>query len=372
MKLGFKGFLKRAVDIWAKEGRGVTYLDYPELSKDWVRHTFSKLRKLGYLERIPRTIPAEYRPTERAIRFLSTGREESGPQALGGWSAIESVLEKLGEEPFTIHDIHCLFFSKALYGVLERNPHSFRSAGWKYDKRNRQWESPKFGWKGRRRWAFVRVSSTGTCQVVIRCDDDPIKLDFEELERFRNFLDDFRAWLVLQVQQLGRLIQLEALTLIPSVPDWRVKQWHFGRDAIGIQEVTTMPCINLTVKEWGDGYLRLYMKSIANGVVRLEKVERPAEADKTLIQWIGERASLAEALKQASELNRSVSEIDRYLHEFAVNLKTHVEVQRETLKLQKTVAKTLAEMRRTHRKMLELLDKLERALVGGGLGNADG
>lgn len=369
MKLGSDGFLRRAVDIWAREGRGVTYLDYPELSKRWVRQVFSRLRRLGYLERIPGTYPAQYRPTEQAMRLLGG---EPRPQAREGWSAIESVLEKLGEEPFTIHDIHCLFESRALYEALEQNSSSFTAAGWRYDKHNRRWESPKFKWNGRRRWAFVMAFPTGTCQVIIRCDDDPIRLDFEELERLRNFLDDFRAWLILQAQQLGRLIQLEALTLIPSVPDWRVKQWHFGRDAIGVQEVTTMPCINLTVREWGDGYLRLYIKSMANGVVRLERVERPAEADKTLIQWVGERASLAEALKQASRLSRSASEIEHYLHEFAVNLKTHVEVQKETLKLQREVAKTLAEMREANRRMLELLDRLERILVGGGLGNAGG
>jgi len=370
-KLGPSDFLRRAVDIWLREGRGVSYLDYPELSESWIRQLFSRFRKLGYLERIPKTRPARYKPTNKALKLVESGGELA-PQAPGGWDAIESVLERLGEEPFTIHDIHCFFESKVLYNVLEQNPNSFKAAGWKYDKRNRQWESPKFLWKGRRRWAFVRASTTGVCQVIIRCDDDPIKLDFEELERFRNFLDDFRAWLVLQAQQLGKLIQLEALALIPSVPDWKVKQWHFGRDAIGVQEITTMPCINLTVKEWGDGYLRLYLKSLANGVVRLERVERPADPDKTLIQWVGEKASFAEALKQANKLSQSVAEIDRYLHEFAINLKTHVKVQKQTLKLQKEVAETLAEMRETNRKMLELLNRLEQVLSGGGVRNAGG
>jgi len=373
IKRGLYEHLKRIVEIHQAEGRGATYRDL-KASKGYARHIFHKLSSMGLIKKVEGTWPSQYIPRyeefERlGLRFKAreeglTSEDVNEPNNKqiridDPVEALERILERLEDEPFVVHDIQCIFYSKELRETLDRNPTRFKIAGWKYDKRNNQWQSPRYRW-GKRRWIFVRVSQKGTTQVFIQCTDEPIQIDLENMMKLMYTVGEFRNWLLFQCIYYGALTQLEALNLIPSPTEWRVFQWHFGKDSIGVLEASGFPANNITLKEWGNGYVRLYMKSRAKGHVRLEKIERPSSPEKTLFSWLGERASMAEALKYASSLAEEHSKAVKMnqetlilLHEFSVQLKKHLAV--------------LSAMQDAINRMNILLDKIEKNLGRGDL-----
>lgn len=364
IKRGLYQHLKRIIEVHQNEGRGATYQDL-EASKGYARQIFSKLSSMGLIRRVPGTWPAQYIPNYDSLEKLGLqfGREGAGSrgypisaQAPGDpVEALTRILEKLDDEPFTIHDIRCLFHCRDLREALDRNPNRFKAAGWRHDKSNDHWQSPRYRWG--RRWIFARVSSAGVVQVIIQCTDDPIEVDVESMLNLMYALGDFRNWLTFQCIYYGALTHIEASALIPPPTEWRVVQWHFGKDAMGVTEISGFPINNITLKEWGDGYIRLYMKSRASGHVRLEKVERPANPDQKLVTWLGERASMAEALKHASRLAAEYAklaeqnkETAKLLHEFSIQLKKHLAV--------------LSAMEEAINRMSQLLDSIEKKLRG--------
>lgn len=366
LKRSLYEYLKKIIEIHQTEGRGAIYKDLG-VSKDYARHVFSKLSSMGFLKKVPGTWPVQYVPNYDLLeRFRPKSKdfdanEEFIPprqRQLGDpVEALEKIFEKLGDEPFTIHDIQCFFISKELRKVLDDNPTRFRMAGWRLDDENNQWQSPKYRINGRRRWIFARVSPNGGTQVFIQCTDDPIEVDLDSMMELMYTIGDFKNWLAFQCIYHGALTQMEAAQLIPPPTQWRVLQWHFGKDVVGLPEVSGFPLNNITLREWSDGYVRLYVKSRSDGHVRLEKIERPGKPEQKLTTWLGERASMAEALKQASKLAREYAETvkmnqetTRLLHEFSIQLQKHLSV--------------LSAMEATLSRMNQLLEKLERGLGG--------
>jgi len=363
-------YLKRIVEIHRAEGRGATYRDFIQyVSKSRIRTVFSKLRRMGLIQKVEGSWPAQYVPNYDALRREGLLAGEDGQSTDDpGWAALEAILERLGDEPFTIHDINLIFHSQSLRAVLDANPTRFKLAGWKYNRGNKQWQSPRRRWHGRRRWIFARISKTGTVQVIVQCSDDPIQVDLESLNELMDALSDFRSWLVAQCQSLGAVVQAESLSAIPPTPSWRVVQWHFGKDALGIPEVSKLPAHNLTLADWKHGYIRLYVKAAEKGHVRLERVEGPAEPEKTLTQWLGERVCLAEALKSAARLAEEshkmaemIKETDELLNRFAVQLQTHLEVLSAMKKALKGIEDTM-------KRQARILERIEQAVGGAGRG----
>jgi len=332
-------YYKRILEIYEKEGRGATYRDFEGLaSHDWIRHVFSKLRRMGLIEKIPNSYPAEYVPIRRGSPEIP--QPKKAPPS--PWSIIEEVLEKMLDEPFTIHDIQCMFVCPEIVEAVNRNPERFKSDGWSFTEENKQWQTPKFRWHGHRRWVFARLNPTGVVQVVVQSSDDPIKLDIQEVLNLINVLGDFRNWLLFKLQVLAGLTQREA-GIVPSPASWVITQWHFGKDALGISELSGIPA-NITLRDFHDGYVRLYLKSRAEGRVRLERVERnPTE--KPLGQVLFEGASLSEIIKILHDSLQMNVEMRDALHEFASQLRTHLAVLDDMRKALKEMAKIMKEFK---------------------------
>jgi hypothetical protein len=345
-------YYRRIVEVYQREGRGATYRDFEGVaSHDWIRHVFSRLRRMGLIEKVPNSYPAEYVPVRRPP---SPGLEGPQPQKRPRppWSLIEEVLEKMLDEPFTIHDIQCTFVCPEIVEAVNRNPERFKADGWKFTEENKQWQTPKYRWHGRRRWIFARLNPTGVIQVVVQSSDDPIRLDDQSILDLIHVLGDFRNWLLFKLQVLAGLAQGEA-GIVPPPAKWTVVQWHFGKDALGISEVSGIP-VNITLRDFCDGYVRLYLKSVGEGKVRLERIEKnPSE--KPLGQVLFEGASLSETIKALHDSLRLNIEIRDALHEFALQLRTHLAV--------------LDDMRRTLREMAEIMKEFKGA---GGEGDGGG
>jgi len=95
----------------------------------------------------------------------------------------------------------------------------------------------------------------GSFTVVVACADRPVAVGFEGLVKLYGLLSDVRA---------------SCCSSVPSVKDWMVKQWHFGRDCKGSVSGADF---ELSFQDWFGHLARIYTRH--DGKVRLERVENP-------------------------------------------------------------------------------------------------
>ncbi len=311
--------------VYREEGRGISILDVARLgySKKTAQQAIYRLRKAGLLHPSPaRTKPQFYYPVERPVNVSPYG----GSLLLG-------VLWDGGLWPGLgfVHDVRLGFVGVGLWGLLWGFRGVFEGLGFRFRDRRESGDvvSPRFLWRGRRRWGWFVFHRSGRVTVCLRCDDDPIEASFAGLVGLANFLSDMRRWLIDTVEYSLR-VRLDPAA-VPPVDEWVVMSWHFGQDSLTVQEVSgkAFQGANITFKTWSDEYARAYLKFFPQSrevKVRAERVEKPG---KTLSQVIEERAAAHEVYREVTSLKPLIAETNKLLNEFAKQLRLHLKVLEE-------------------------------------------
>lgn len=124
---------------------------------------------------------------------------------------------------------------------------------WSYEKVSHSWVKKA---KGTCFDFTVICYDSGKVQVAIACTLHPVELSVDGLIELTSFVGEVKG-------NLG--------SDVPSIDDWVVTQWHYGRDSI--KEVSGFS-FNVTFNTWSGCLARIYAKHELNKV-RMEVIQSP-------------------------------------------------------------------------------------------------
>jgi hypothetical protein len=250
--------IDRGYKINVEEGRGFTYLDFPEYRHGTLRNIFAKLRREGVIHRVYRSTEAYYAVVGTDVKPVP---KDVTPKPMGVWLLLGSLLE--GDD--SIHDIRLVFDAPGFYEALV-------GRGWRPEAVNGDVALKPLEF-GKGRVCKVRVHRSGRVSVMVGCSGSPfsVRADYQEL---LFILDEVRY--SLEYNYTSSPIK------IPPIGSWSVVQLHFGVD--GDREFSG-PAFNLTFRDLSNYLVRFYSKEVGEGRLRprLERAESPRKPLRDLL-----------------------------------------------------------------------------------------
>jgi len=214
---------RRIEELYYIEGRPVSFKDFPEYSKGYLRHIFSRLHREGKIQRYKgvRTKPQFWVPVEGHV--ISHGGDCA--------SSLLDLLLTLDWEWPCIHDVRLKFESPELCGIVFDALNVLALHGF-IKRRDGSVESPALRWgKNKKRKSRMVFYRSGTVTVEISSSDEPIGIDEFSLRNFLENLIDLRRRVIDVLTRVYRTAALPVEEYLPLPESWFIVQCHLNRDA---------------------------------------------------------------------------------------------------------------------------------------------
>ena len=247
---GLKQFYDKMYHINEMEKRSFSYVDFPQIKKDYFRQIIYKLGKMIQVE-------VKGKPSFYKISGIKLPRDSHDVtfEPTGGAQMIEDLLKTLAEQPPTMHDIKLKFESDIHSELLKNNPTI-----------NPKNHSIKIGYTHTDNNIKINIMVYPKTTVIdIECTYKPIVYDDSGIFSLVCLLANIRA----------HLIYLTNFTVtIPEVHHWICTHYHFGKDSSGSFTGQAFHC---TFQALGVGFVRYYSKLMPDGttIERLETIKTP-------------------------------------------------------------------------------------------------
>ena len=178
-----------------------------------------------------------------------------------------------------IHNLHLTFKSGGLWRYLITIDY--------FRKRMNSKKTISFGYFKIEKYLVinVRVQSTDTVNVTVRCSTNPIKSDPNGIMRLTEALTRVEERLTAIVNDPNnKTFNAEynpSKIKIPNKDDWKIVLWHFNRDSLTEYSGKTFHC---TWKEAKNLFIRVYSKKLKlKNIARIEIQENPDILFKNLL-----------------------------------------------------------------------------------------
>jgi hypothetical protein len=239
-----------------------------------LRNNISKLTNKGDILKFPDENPARYilRAWRTRPEYRAYFKNDSDPMGVSLTKRVKPCFDFVGfvesldwGELAYLHNIRLEFNVFRVCGVC-------RSDGWCWCRRSHSYR------KGFNCFEFplmVQLYDSQRVQVAVRCSMTPIPFNFAGLTRLTSALGELK----------GKLGWVGA----PSVVDWVVTSWHYGKDSA--QEVSG-PSFNVTFQTWAKTFARIYVKRELNKV-RVEEIQSPNRTVQELFEKVMNQGLLA-------------------------------------------------------------------------------
>jgi hypothetical protein len=269
-KIGYKDLAEFAINIYEKNGRGITYKDVSKkfhCTKKKAQRTLKnacieKIEKNGkktpiLFRAFKRTNPQQFYPYSKRTKIIENWENNKNrlidPTVVNLYSSpypeklkVRSIMELLTlleNKPISIHKLQLkLFVDKNYYDEIDiqqtTKGNKSKHLEEKFGPRNVKYE----------------VYPCGTIMIYIACSNKPFKLEVEEdVSSFFAFLGQVKDRLI---HFLSDLLE----QAIPPVMDWILFQCDINKDiGINIIEELSLPDLQLRIH---DRIFRLYVNSI--------------------------------------------------------------------------------------------------------------
>ena len=241
-------FLKKAYAI-NNEQHSFSVGDFPYLSKGSFRQLIHRFRPI--IEVVTKSRPCFY----KLVGTNVSGDSHKITKRVMGEGMFE-ILQRVREQPASIHDIKLMFKSSNLHQILLQN-------GSKPDSSNK-------GIKVRIPVFHKNITITctvypETIQMDIGCSYKPIVYDISGVTLLSSFLGEVFLFLKLCSSSESN---------IPEVNNWKITHYHFGKDG---KETCSGNRFHYTYEEMTEGLVRFYTKIMPDGrtIPRFEQIQTP-------------------------------------------------------------------------------------------------
>jgi hypothetical protein len=249
-------------------------------SKGTARNIICKLKRARLIELYCKSIYAFYKlqtaDRSKVNKLMTLSRMGDKPRRIQiNFSALLDSLPF--EELCKVHDVRLVFKANGLYdALLEKEPH-------KPNLISKDIFFGSFDW-GKYRSIQVNLHQKGNVSFIVSCSNFPVESSDIGFLCLAAFLGGVRNELLSKWKTICHTITEASL---PSVEDWRVSQWHYGRDSA--QEFSG-EAFNITFKMWCGELARIYThKHEKCQKVRMEMIQAP---DKPLRDAIAGKLNL--------------------------------------------------------------------------------
>ena len=304
-KIGEKELEEFSINIYEKNGRGITFIDVREkffCSRKQAQRKLKnacteKIDKEGKKTPIlfrpfKRTIPQQFFPySKRAIIIENWKKNKYRPLDPTGVSLFQhpyfeklkaryvyELLSLLQNEPISIHKIHLkLFIDKNYYDEINIEQITEGNKSKSYETNI-----------GARNINY-QVYPDGTVMIYIKCSNTPFKLEVEEdVSSFFAFLGQVKDRLVYFLNDLSE-------SAIPPIMDWILVQCDLNKDInINIVEQLSIPDLQLRIH---DRIFRLYVKSIQGS--SYYRIEESKQVNQEIRYAIPEIMNISQTINQS-------------------------------------------------------------------------
>jgi hypothetical protein len=259
-------------NIWLNEKRPVSYLDFKEYSRNYMRQIFSRLRRKGLIQRYSgRTKPQFWIPVVNKESNITHG---------GGCISLLDILDSLCWGDPSFHDVRLGFSSLELYRLVKDASNMLSMYGFT-QRKDHSIASPDILWgRLKKRKTRVVFYPTGTVIIEVLCSDDPVKIDEFSLRNFLEHLLDIRRRLLSYLYSIYKTSTIPFDELFPLPEIWIVKQLHLNRDSNIYEKVILDKVPSVTLIELVST-LRLYVK---RRYIRVEAIQTPNKLLKDYIK----------------------------------------------------------------------------------------
>ena len=216
------------------EGEPFSYLNFMPFEVDGrhynpkygtIRNILCKSRKEGKIKKYGKSRPACYQLTESNLGKNSMTHTHTGdiPTVISHNDPIYSKLKNLPMDKQSIHDIRASFKASNIYEAFAINT-TFPEEHYSGDIRLPLWNINNAT-------VQIRIHKTNTVSIIIACSREPFALDYNGIIAFFGTLREIRGFLVAMMLSIYSQDINNQNQCIPSLSDWLITMWHFGRDS---------------------------------------------------------------------------------------------------------------------------------------------
>ena len=191
-----------------------------------IRNIFSKFKKEGKIKINCNSKPSFYELKE--CNLTKKSMTVTHTEGINVISHNEPLYNRLRTLPMGHHSIHDI----RLRCTAPFNIHDAYAMNTAYSEEKYSGDIRLPCWKLDNATIQIRIHKTNTISTIVACSLEPFPLDFSGIVAFFSTLGHVRGGLVWTLMSIYNQDIVKINKMIPSLSDWIIRMWHFGRDSL--------------------------------------------------------------------------------------------------------------------------------------------